>query len=191
MAFNLSTKTGVVFFANSDNGLALADKIMSQTVPLEDGSNYLFRKYGFERDFKEGWQEKERSRFENIGRAFPPNKPHQEISVSSHTPRSLPILSSFSPSTSRSSDIVSSIEQLLIRADNMGLDPQKLLRNEGINIEQMDNFSELQRLAQDGNKMAYDLYQIATENIQGRSKLTSKHLEAAKNPLQAKNTKDK
>lgn len=75
MAFNLNNKTGVVYFANSDNGLALADMITSRTVPLEQGLDYLTRKYGFERDFRDGWQERETNRFQKIGSAFPPNKP--------------------------------------------------------------------------------------------------------------------
>lgn len=76
MAFNLKDKTGIVYFANSDNGLALADMITSRTVPLKQGLDYLTRKYGFERDFREGWQERETNRFQKIGSSFPPNKPH-------------------------------------------------------------------------------------------------------------------
>ncbi|MBN9287247.1 MAG: hypothetical protein BGO43_15235 [Gammaproteobacteria bacterium 39-13] len=88
-------------------------------------------------------------------------------------------------------DDISDIEILLRRAKNMGLDPQKLLRNEGINIEQKSNIEELQKLAQNGDKMAKELYEIAETNVKGRSKLASKHLESAKNPYQTKNTKDK
>lgn len=89
------------------------------------------------------------------------------------------------------SDNISVIEILLKRAKSMGLDPQKLLRNEGINIEQKANIEELQRLAQNGDKMAKELYKIAEDNVKSRSKLASKHLEMVKNPFQTKNTKDK
>lgn len=89
------------------------------------------------------------------------------------------------------SDNISVIEILLKRAKSMGLDPQKLLRNEGINIEQKANIEELQRLAQNGDKMAKELYKIAEDNVKSCSELASRHLEMVKNPFQTKNNKDK
>jgi|TARA_R110002110_G_C13470277_1_gene720475 hypothetical protein len=95
------------------------------------------------------------------------------------------------PESPHLSDNISAIEVLLKRAKSMGLDPQKLLRNEGINIEQKANVEELQRLSQNGDKMAKELYKIADDNVKSRSKLASKHLDMVKNPFQTKNTKDK
>ncbi len=75
VAFNLTDKTAVVFFANSANGLALTDEITSKTVDLKQGLNYIFQKYGFERNFESGWQEREQQRFNAINKAFPPSRP--------------------------------------------------------------------------------------------------------------------
>lgn len=190
VAFNITHKTGVVLFANSPNGLGVAEDITSKTVPLEPGLNYLFQKYGFEREFKAGWQERERARFRMGSDHFPPDKPFPEAPSSPSQSRHAPLLLRHSSPASSSQSTVSVIEQLLHRAKSMHLDPQKLLRNEGVNIEHKDNFAELNRLAQSGDKMAHALYKIAAENIQNRSKLASKQLDAVKNPLQTKNTKE-
>ncbi len=186
VAFNLTHKTGVVLFANSPNGLGLADEITSKTVPLEPGLNYLFQKYGFEREFKAGWKEREKSRFNTICGAFPPHKRFPEALSTPEQSRRVPLLiaTSSQPSNSKKSDSV--IEQLLYRAKSMHLDPQKLFKSEGINIEHKDNLAELNRLAQNGDKMAHALYKVASENIQNRSKLASKQLDTVKNPLQTK-----
>lgn len=191
VAFNLTHKTGVVLFANSPNGLGLADDITSKTVPLEPGLNYLFQKYGFEREFKAGWQEREKARFRMGSDHFPPDKPFPEApSAPSHSRHAPLLLGHSSPASSSSKATQSVIEQLLHRAKSMHLDPQKLLRSEGINIELKDNLAELSRLAQSGDKMAHALYKEAAQNIQNRSKLASKQLDAVKNPLQTKNTKE-
>lgn len=49
-----------------------------------------------------------------------------------------------------------------------------MLRNEGINIEHKANIEELQRLAQNGDKMAKELYTVAQGNVNNRSRLASK-----------------
>lgn len=190
VAFNLKDKTAIVYLSNSDNGLALIDEISSKTVPLEHGLNYLFQKYGFEREFKDGWEDRQDKRIKTICDKFPPNKPFSETVPSTEPSRRAPLLSTFAPKSPSPAKTDSMIEQLLHRAKSMGLDPQKLLRSEGINIEQKDNFAELQRLAQGGDEMANVLYLAAAENIQNRSKLASKQLDSAKNPLQTKYTKD-
>jgi hypothetical protein len=77
VAFNLTDKTAVVYFANSANGLALADEITSKTVGLKQGLNYTFQKYGFERNFDSGWQKREKKRFDAINKAFPPSRPFE------------------------------------------------------------------------------------------------------------------
>lgn len=75
VAFNLKDKTALVYFANSANGLALADEITSKTVELKQGLNYTFQKYGFERNFNSGCKEREQQRFNAINKAFPPSRP--------------------------------------------------------------------------------------------------------------------
>lgn len=190
VAFNLKDKTAIVYLSNSDNGLALIDEISSRTVPVEHGLNYLFQKYGFEREFKDGWEDRQDKRIKTICDKFPPNKPFSETVPSTEPSRRAPLLSTFAPKSPSLAKTDSMIEQLLHRAKSMGLDPQKLLSSEGINIEQKDNFAELQRLAQGGDEMANVLYLAAAENIQNRSKLASKQLDSAKNPLQTKYTKD-
>lgn len=59
IAIDLQTKTGLVYFANSPNGLMLADKIITPNVELNDGLTYIFEKYGFARKMEPGWKEKE------------------------------------------------------------------------------------------------------------------------------------
>jgi len=79
---------------------------------------------------------------------------------------------------------------LLNRATLIGIDPQRLLKNGGINIEQKANIEELQKLALNGIKMAQTLFAVAAKNIQNRSKLGSSILDSVKNPFQTKNIQE-
>lgn len=60
VAIDLKNKKGIVFFANSKDGLMLADDIISRNVSLDAGLNYIFKKYGFTRKPEPGWQKKEK-----------------------------------------------------------------------------------------------------------------------------------
>lgn len=66
VAINLENKSAVVYFANSPNGLVLADKIVSPIVDLKDGLKYIFEKYGFARTLEPCWKEKEIKRITEI-----------------------------------------------------------------------------------------------------------------------------
>ncbi len=51
---------GIVFFANSKNGLILADKIINpDTIELKDGLKYIFDKFGFARKVELDFEDKE------------------------------------------------------------------------------------------------------------------------------------
>ncbi len=56
---NIKEKTDIVFFANSKNGLILADQILSSVGNFKYGLNSIFQKFGFARNLEPGWQDKE------------------------------------------------------------------------------------------------------------------------------------
>jgi len=66
VALDLERQTGVVYFANSPNGLILTDTIISPAVELNDGLKFVFRKHGFARKIEPNWQENERLRIDKI-----------------------------------------------------------------------------------------------------------------------------
>ena len=59
-------KKGIVYFANSKNGLMLADDIISPNVELDDGLKYVFQKFGFARKIEPDWQKNEVRRVVDI-----------------------------------------------------------------------------------------------------------------------------
>lgn len=102
---------------------------------------------------------------------------------------SLKLFSKKTPTLDTPNENLSKIELILKHAKDKGLDPQKLLRNAGIDPEQKANIQELQRLAQSGDKMAKKLYTSAAENAHSPSKLAAKLLEAVRNPFHTKKVK--
>lgn len=60
VAINLEKQTAVVYFANSWNGLAVAQDIVSATVgDLSHGFKYLYDKFGFKNHKQENWKDKQ------------------------------------------------------------------------------------------------------------------------------------
>jgi len=60
VAINLENHTGVVYFANSWNGLSIAqDIVFSMVGNLHAGFHYLSGKYGYENHSQEGWKERQ------------------------------------------------------------------------------------------------------------------------------------
>jgi len=81
VALDLERRTGVVYFANSPNGLILADIIISLAVELDDGLKFVFEKFGFARKIEPGWQEKEKLRIDGI---IQKNLPDLWIEIQKH-----------------------------------------------------------------------------------------------------------
>jgi CubicO group peptidase (beta-lactamase class C family) len=60
-AINLTTRTAIVYFANSQNGLAIAPDITATTVQgLDPAFRYLFTKFGFTSHTESGWEDKQK-----------------------------------------------------------------------------------------------------------------------------------
>lgn len=94
VAINLQTKAGIVFFANSCNGLAIAHEIISSTIgdsigDLSPGFNYLFGKFGYQRHNKPGWIERQKLSVEIFGKYELDNKPGWENLLSDRMRRQL------------------------------------------------------------------------------------------------------
>ncbi len=186
VAFNLKNKTGVVFFANSDNGLALADKIIPQTAEttgLEHGLNYLFQKYGFERYFQEGWEERQTNRIGEICGHYPRNKSYLEAAIPIKQPsqkKVAPLVNAYASQSAMPGNGV--IAQLLHSATSMGLNPETYMRNQGFNPELPENIKEIAKLAQNGNnEAAFMVLESLAENKEHASPLAQRLLSSVKN----------
>lgn len=66
VAVDLERKKGIVYFANSKNGLMLADTVTRPHVKLHDALNYMFVKYGFARKLEDDFEKKEVIRISKI-----------------------------------------------------------------------------------------------------------------------------
>jgi CubicO group peptidase (beta-lactamase class C family) len=57
VAMNLTTRTGIVYFANSWNGLSIAQELIATTIKdFNPALNYLFRKYDYVDHRQRGWE---------------------------------------------------------------------------------------------------------------------------------------
>jgi len=66
VAIDIDQKIAIVYFANSPNGLILADKIITPNIKLEYVFKYFSRKYGFALE-ENDWQNVQKKQFEAIG----------------------------------------------------------------------------------------------------------------------------
>jgi hypothetical protein len=72
VAMDLSNKTAIVFFANSNDenyshGHILANQIISPHVKLEHALNYFSQKYGFAVKLEDNWEDLEKVRWTSHG----------------------------------------------------------------------------------------------------------------------------
>lgn len=66
VAVDFVNKTAAVFFANSPNGLILAQSIIGKNVNIPHACNYVSEKYGFALQYEYDWKTKEDARFSKI-----------------------------------------------------------------------------------------------------------------------------
>jgi CubicO group peptidase (beta-lactamase class C family) len=62
VAYDLEKNNGIVYCANSKNGLMLVDDIVAKNIELNAGLKYFFQKWGFTRIDGPGWEKKEQDR---------------------------------------------------------------------------------------------------------------------------------